>query len=292
MSEGEKAWWKETIKNFRSEFIKPPKYYVDSVLEEDPPTAQGLRQDVEKLLTDQREKIYSLYLQDEANLNAEILSHLITARQLPREIFSELLVSEDLKSSLAQQGSDYETQLAKFIGAYTGRIFPYLYELNLSSTNSRRSRSGSTLELLFEKALDILGFPYENQSTLGSDFFATHQIGKKVDLVIPGRLAYESRRSSCGIVSVKTSLRERWQEVVEELQRSNVPHIYLATLDEGISINQVNTMRQYNITLIVREDEKKSKFRDSGTVESFQTFFDKTVPHLLEAWSEGDRNGS
>jgi hypothetical protein len=174
--------------------------------------------------------------------------------------------------------------LSEVIGDYTGGVFPYLYELSLSTTNSRRSRAGKTFESLIEKTLTILGVPFENQSQLGTSFYKEHSLGKKVDLIIPGRLAYEQRRSSCGIISVKTSLRERWQEVVEELNRSNTRHIYLATLDETISDNQLELMKNYAITLIVRDKEKMTKFKEAGTVESFQQFFNKTIPHLLSAW--------
>jgi hypothetical protein len=107
-----------------------------------------------------------------------------------------------------------------------------------------------------------------------------------VDIIIPGRKAYEERRTDCGIISAKTTLRERWQEVVEELNRSNVRHIYLATLDEGITTNQIDIMREYNITLIVRKSEKLAKFENAGNVESFDKFFNKTIPHLLAAWPD------
>jgi hypothetical protein len=57
-------------------------------------------------------------------------------------------------------------------------------------------------------------------------------------------------------------------------------------LDEGISRNQVDLMKRYNITLVVREAQKIEKFGDAGTVESFNTFFNVTLPHLLSGWPE------
>jgi hypothetical protein len=43
-------------------------------------------------------------------------------------------------------------------------------------------------------------------------------------------------------------------------------------------------MKEYNITLVVRKSEKTSKFSKAGNVESFETFFNITIPHLLEVW--------
>ena len=285
LNEEEKEWWKNQIKDFRRRYIKPPMHYVDETIEKLKYTRQDVAQNIEKLLVHDREDVYNLYLQDEAILNAALVSHLTDNRTIPQSIFNEIVDSKLLSSNMANiEPEQLKEQLSGVIGEYTGAIFPYLYELSLSTTNSRRSRAGKTFESLIEKTLSILGVPFENQSQLGTSFYKEHSLGKKVDLIIPGRAAYEQRRSSCGIISVKTSLRERWQEVVEELNRSNTRHIYLATLDETISDNQLQLMKNYAITLVVREKEKSTKFNDAGTVESFHQFFNNTIPHLLSGW--------
>jgi hypothetical protein len=281
----EAAWWEKTIRDFRGKLIKQPSFYIQESIKGKDFSREVLSRNVESLLIDERENVYNLFLKAEAELNAQVVAHLIENRPVPKEIFDELVESRIINDGLASFTSDeLKSRLAEVIGDYTGKIFPYLYALSLSSTNSRRSRAGSTFEQLMEKALSIYGYPFQNQSHLGKDFFKENRIGKKVDLIIPGKEAYSTRRSNCAIVSVKTSLRERWQEVVEELTRSNVPHIFLATLDEGITHNQLEIMKAYNITLIVRQNQKKEKFPDAGTVESYDTFFNTTVPHLLGAW--------
>jgi hypothetical protein len=278
----EKEWWKSTIQDFRKQIVKSPKHYIDASIVGKNYSAEKLKTNVEALLIDEREQIYNLFLADESLMNGEVVAHLIKNRPVPKSIFEDLVDSKILVNGLNSLSPEQlKTTLAEIIGEYAGAIFPYLYDLSLSSTNSRRSRAGQTFEMLIEKALDIFGYPYQNQSALGTDFYRNHRIGKKVDLIIPGRNAYEQRRTACGIVSAKTSLRERWQEVVEELNRSNVRHIYLATLDDGITANQLELMKEYNITLIVRKSEKENKFPTAGTVDSFDTFFNTTVPHLL-----------
>ena len=285
LTSDEKKWWKATIQDFRSKYIKSPRQYIEASIEGKNFTSTTLKGNVENLLIHEREEIYNLFLADESIMNGKVLGHLIENRPVPKSIFGELVDSNILVNGLNTLSPfELKIKLAEIIGEYAGAIFPYLYDLSLSSTNSRRARAGQTFEMLIEKALDIFSYPYQNQSSLGTEFYASHRIGKKVDLIIPGRVAYEQRRTACGIVSAKTSLRERWQEVVEELNRSNVRHIYLATLDDTITSNQLELMKEYNITLIVRRSEKESKFADAGTVESFDIFFDTTVPHLLAAW--------
>jgi hypothetical protein len=285
LSEEEAKWWEKTIKTFRAKHMENPRFFIEESLRSKNFSREVLTKDVEKLLIVEREEIYNLFLKSEAALHAKLVAHLIETRPVPNKIFDELVDSRLINEGFTNLSpADLKSRLAEVIGEYTSKVFPYLYALSLSSTNSRRARAGSTFEQLVERALDIFGYPFQNQSHLGKDFFNENRIGKKVDLIIPGKDAYTTRRSNCAIVSVKTSLRERWQEVVEELVRSNVPHIFLATLDDNITSNQLDIMKQYNITLVVRKTEKEDKFPDAGTVESFTTFFNHTVPHLLAAW--------
>ncbi len=285
LSELEKEWWKGTVQSFRAKIVKTPQHYVDLKLKSGSFTKESLEENVESLLVDEREEIYKEFVASEAELNAAVISHLVLNREIPRTIFDELVESHILNADLtAMPASELKSKLAGVIGEYTGTIFPYLFELSLSNTQSRRSRAGKTFEFLLETALELMEIPFANQSQLGRRFFQENGIGKKVDLVIPGSRAYEENRSKCAVLTAKTSLRERWQEVVEELQRSNVPHIYLATLDESLTSQVVQTMKQHNITLVVKMSEKQSKFGHVGTVESFHTFFNSTLPHLMEVW--------
>ena len=104
-----------------------------------------------------------------------------------------------------------------------------------------------------------------------------------VDGLIPGIDAYKEHRSKCAILTMKTTLRERWQEVVEELHRTNVPHVYLLTLDDSIGDNLLDTMRNHNITLVAPLYVKE---RNEGkrNLISFEELFNRELPHILEYW--------
>ena len=285
LSESESDWWDKTIQEFRKKHVKTPREYIEESIGLKKYGVETLRGNVESLLINERESIYQLFLRDESRMNAKLVSHLMQSREIPKSRYESLLAESKIFEEKSNLSIDiFRTRSSELYGQVTGEIFPYLYALSLSSTNSRRARAGGTFEMLIEKCLQILDYTFQNQSSLGTDFYKSNRIGKKVDIIIPGRKAYEQRRTDCGIISAKTTLRERWQEVVEELNRSNVRHIYLATLDEGITSNQVDIMKEYNITLIVRKSEKVKKFSSAGNVESFDSFFNKTVPHLLAAW--------
>ena len=285
LSEAESKWWDQTIQEFRKKYVKTPRKYIEESIGAKKYDAETLKGNVESLLIDERESIYQLFLRDESRMNAKLVSHLTQNRDFPKSRYEKLLDASSIFEDKSSLSIDvFRLRTAELYGEVTGEIFPYLYALSLSSTNSRRARAGGTFEMLIEKCLQVLDYSFQNQSSLGTDFYKLNRIGKKVDIIIPGRKAYEQRRTDCGIISAKTTLRERWQEVVEELNRSNVRHIYLATLDEGITSNQIDIMKEYNITLIVRKSEKSNKFPDAGNVESFDSFFNKTVPHLLAAW--------
>lgn len=285
LSQDDADWWDKTIQEYRKRYVKSPREYIELCVAKRNYQLEVLNQNIESLLIDERETIYNLFLRDESIMNGKVITHLIKERFNPRSTYETLLEESALYEDRADMTIEhFRDRSATLFGEYAGEIFPYLYALSLSSTNSRRARAGGTFEMLIEKCLDIYKYPYANQSSLGTEFYKTNRIGKKVDLIIPGKKAYEQKRTACAIVSAKTSLRERWQEVVEELNRSNVVHIFLATLDESITSNQIEIMKEYNITLIVRKSEKENKFKDAGNVESFEAFFGTTIPHLLDVW--------
>ena len=132
------------------------------------------------------------------------------------------------------------------------------------------------------KRLDI---PYDSQSHLGQRTFSDKGLGKKVDGVVPGMEAFNENRSRCIIATMKTTIRERWQEVVEELNRTNIPSIHLLTLDEGITENVLTLMKNHNITLVTYKSIK-TKFPTFTNVMDFETFFGSEIPHTLEWWAK------
>lgn len=132
---------------------------------------------------------------------------------------------------------------------------------------------------------DYFNYPYESQKGVGRKAFSDLHLGKMVDSVLPGVDSFGKSRRHTIIGSMKTTLRERWQEVVEEIGRSNVPGIYLLTVDEDISEKKVKQIGMHNITLVVLNSVKVlRKMKNEYNVIDFETYFNKDIPEVLNHW--------
>lgn len=286
LDEEELIWWQETIKEFRHRIIKEPKSYAIEIIDKERITKEQLVKNTEKYLELLRESVWQRYLLDEARFHREVISHLIQTRDLPRNILTQILNEDFFKmdySKIAKE--EVLKRMSKIVGECAGRVMPYIYELSLSTTQSRRSRAGKVFEKIIETFFDIFEYSYNNQSSIGNAAYNIQNLGKKVDLIIPNVESYLSNRPKCAVITMKTTLRERWQEVAEELNRTNVPHIYLLTVDRNVSTNTAIIMRQYNITLVLYKTEKNRIFTEHPNVLDYETFFLKEMPYILEYWN-------
>ncbi len=286
LPEAEKAWWRDVIKKFRGEHVKEPKFYAKEIIDAKGLTKENIAHNLDEVISSTREEVWQLYLIDEAKFHAAVLTYLFKTRELPRDILIQLLRAGEFSNLNPQLSSDeFNKRISELIGEYAGRVMPYIYDLSLSTTQSRRTRAGQTFERLIESLMDVFEYPYDTQSSVGTEFFTKHGLGKKVDLLVPGAEKYIQNRSKSAVVTAKTTLRERWQEVAEEISRTNVPHIYLLTVDEDITQNVTNTINRYNITLIIYGRIKDAKFPDQQNVQSFENFFTYEMPHVIEYWN-------
>ena len=87
---------------------------------------------------------------------------------------------------------------------------------------------------------------------------------------------------------MKTTLRERWQEVVEEISRSNLPNIHLLTVDEDISDSKAEQMSQHNIVLVVLQSVKQQPaLKNKRSIIDFENYFLTEIPQVMDYWREG-----
>ena len=120
---------------------------------------------------------------------------------------------------------------------------------------------------------------------MGSKNFKSKKLGKIVDSLLPSLEAFEQRRDKVIIGTMKTTLRERWQEVIEEINRTGLPSIYLLTVDENVSLNKVEQMANHNVILVVYKSVKEhSSLFNKRNVISFEDFFFSEIPQTLEYW--------
>lgn len=240
-------------------------------------------QHISQFIHQLRAHCFDEFLIEEANLNEVILSSLGSQFTIPRSIITEL--SKNLYNLKHQNIDEFTINLQNTFGEYIGHVTPYLYQLLLSNTQSRRSRAGKTFEGIIYFLYEHLNYSFDSQSKIGKQKFTNLGLGKVVDSILPSITAFEQRRNKTIVGSMKTTLRERWQEAVEELQRSNLPNIHLLTVDEDISTNKINQMAMHNIVLVVLKEIKDLPHcRDKRSVISFEEYFLQEIPTYLNYW--------
>lgn len=152
--------------------------------------------------------------------------------------------------------------------------YPYLAEVFLSISQSRKQRGGKDFELQFGKMLSLMNLPYE-------------RIDRKyrVDFILPDSKTLANNRTVAVIASAKRTLRERWREVVEELHNTRAPNIFLITADTDITNSHVNSIcGKYNIHLVVWDEVKQKRFADEPLVLGYTSWTNERVPALQQFW--------
>jgi hypothetical protein len=167
---------------------------------------------------------------------------------------------------------------------YVNEHTEYIYALSLSNTQSRRSRAGYEFETIIEMLLMGAEIPFDTQGSIGSGVFESTKLAKLVDCVSPGASEYKLDKRNTSLISAKTTLRERWQEVGDEMSRTMAREMYLATLDEGISTNVVRLIGQNNIILVTTAANKERLYNNSPYVMSFETMLEELKTKAL-VWS-------
>lgn len=153
--------------------------------------------------------------------------------------------------------------------------YPLLRDLFLSVSQSRKTRGGKDFELQLEMLFRLMGVPFER-----------HHERYRADFMLPSYQTYERNRAKAliVIVSVKRTLRERWQEVADELYNLRSPNVYLLTADESISTEKQQALAQRNIYLVVWDEVKQASFPDEPNVISFTSFANEVLPRFFLFW--------
>ena len=274
------------IKDYRKRHIRTTEELLKSIVKENKDLINKIKnKNVSKSIQTLRELVWQEYLTDEVQFNAYLMKDLYTKLDTPKEMLDVLIK----KNIIIENTKELEESIRKTCGEYAGRVFPYIYRLSLSNTQSRRSRAGATFEYIIYYLYDVLGYEYDSQKKVGRKLFDTMGLGKKVDSIMPSIHAYSQRRNKTIIGTMKTSLRERWQEVAEEIERTKIPEIHLLTVDEDISLNKAKEMAQHNIIVVAYEwVSNNEKLKGMKNITSFEEYFFEELPVIYKYWSGND----
>lgn len=146
-------------------------------------------------------------------------------------------------------------------------------QLFLGVSQSRKTRGGKDFELQLAHLLTLAGFPFEAQHKQ-----------HRVDFMLPSYDHYAKDRSQCVLLSAKRTLRERWQQVVDELHKMNCPNVFLATTDANISASKVQDIAQRNIKLVLFDSVKAERFPAEPMILSFSHLATGVIPQWQTFW--------
>ena len=123
--------------------------------------------------------------------------------------------------------------------------------ISLANTvlQSRKSRSGKSLEYHTITILREEGFVQDMDFAWNPDID-----GKRPDFLFPSKEAYfdaQFKRENLAMLAAKTTCKDRWRQIRNEVDRDKVPELHLLTLQEGVSANQFNEMKAEGIQLVV-----------------------------------------
>ena len=275
------------IKEQRKLLIKSPKEAAKIATEVHKNAIESLLKNgkISEAIIQLRQFSYDEFLKEESLFNGVILSEIGKKFDAPKTMLDA--ASLQLFQVNIQSANEFSEKISDLFGTYAGFISPYIYQLCLSNTQSRRSRAGKVFEGIIYSLYEYFDYAYDSQSAIGKKAFSELKLGKVVDSILPSTEAFTQFRNKTIVGSMKTTLRERWQEVVEEIQRSNLPNIYLLTVDDDISDAKAEQMAQHNIVLVVLESVKKqAKLKNKRSIIDFESYFTDEIPRVMDYWDK------
>ena len=158
--------------------------------------------------------------------------------------------------SVWERGAGMDAARAAFRSALDEAI-----RLEKSLRQSRSSRAGSSFETIVQELFCIIGISSE-RVTRGD-----RRTGlSRIDLVIPDRETAVRAPDRAHFLSLKTSLRERWREVVEEQAQGQRTHLLTILQRERLSDAVAQKITGHGIFLYVPDRIKEDRFFDEPRV--------------------------
>jgi hypothetical protein len=236
-----------------------------------------------------REKLWTEYLLREKQ---SILPCLLEAFNAQKTGELNKVLDQELEKITNMRGDLGKEQKVKILLEAAAHIsseaYTEIYEISKSYSQARRSRAGQEFQSIISILMRLYGFQYDNQAKLGKGRFM--DIGlKMVDGIFPGIDEFSVSKQNCCVLTLKTTLRERWQEVVDEIKRVNIPSIYLLTLDSSITAGMLHLMHEHNILLVTLK-EIKDQFSRTSHIFSFEEFFGEVLPEKQKWWGRQSKN--
>lgn len=113
-----------------------------------------------------------------------------------------------------------------------------------SALNRRKKRAGQSFEDHLEFIFKQWNLPFSHPGK--------SEYNSKPDFIFPGNSEYADPQfpeERLMFLAAKTTCKDRWRQIIHEAERAQIK--YLATMEKGISMDQMDEMERLNVTLVV-----------------------------------------
>ncbi len=206
-----------------------------------------------------------------------VFDHTLTVLERYEDRVYPLVLRElpKLRSSEMSRINRKSRTFVEQIGDVLEVLYPDVWKVMLSRSQSRKTRGGKDWEHQIAQMLELSRIPYDMQEAKW-----------RTDFMIPSAKAFDRDRTKSILLSAKRTLRERWRQVAEELFRTKATNAYLAVAEEKgkITLSKVDEIWEHNVHLLVWDDIKRDKFSRHPGVMDYTTFAEVEVPALRRHW--------
>lgn len=211
--------------------------------------------DVGKIQPEEQEKLAIKEFIDSLNVDfptSEVMSE--AARVIERRVYNhaEYVYTNPDKKIISWTNMEYTLfralEYARYgeIIAKGFRTVDEFVRVANAVLNRRKSRAGKSLEHHLSAIFDENEIEYSPQ--------AVTEGNKRPDFLFPSQEAYHNYNfppEKLISLAAKTTCKDRWRQVINEADRLRDKPKYLCTLQQGISVGQMDEMRTENVILVV-----------------------------------------
>jgi hypothetical protein len=183
------------------------------------------------------------------------------------------MVVESVRGLLLGRLTDSGPYAREAVASIADGVAEDLARLFMHLGQSRRSKAGKTFETNLRGLIRRLDYPFDEQV----------MINGQPDFLMPGEHLFRQNPSECIILTAKRTLRERWRQITTEGKHFR---LFLATIDERVSPNQLAEMLKQNVYLVVPKAkiEASPAYRDARNVIPFDEFFRDFLDPAVKRW--------
>ena len=198
--------------------------------------------------------------------------------------------SEDYANKVEEQLKNYRKK-ANVPGFRPGQVpmgmIKKLYEKSLRAEEIQKLLTDSMYDFIESEKIRTLGHPLANDEKTGDiDWDNQNEFTFYFDIAIKPEIELNLENVEETYYNIVPT-EEMINKFIEEIQRTNIPSIYLLTLDDAITLPKVKQMANHNVILVVPKGQAmKEGIDEMKNVISFEEYLYEEIPSHMSYWKK------